>query len=461
MSKSRSDFSLSRRSVMRALGAAAVAGLPGCGANNSASSGPPVPLPEGKITDGYADQQSYRPGDVVTLFLNTNSPAWANLHLYDYTGRPVFEFTAHLITQTAAGPNAWEIGFGYQASASFLLPDLKSGVYLIERLIPLIVKTAPAAHADVVIVYPTNTVAAYNTAGGKSMYSQPDPAPIVSFHRPTGRTDQSAYLNSFLTWFEGLDLPYSFRYLADIDLEDYNELSGSKLLVVIGHSEYWTRSAREHFDQFVLDGGNALLLSGNNMWWQVRYGVDRDEMICYKRVPDPNTDPLLRTINWTNPFLRYPVVPSIGADFLHGGFDGPGFYVLLPNSPVFRGVAVKSGDLISMPTVEYDGAPLLNNPVTLGEPRLDLSALGAYRAEIIGYAICDSSDAAEIVTDIGNHVGTWIATQRTATSGVVINGASTNWCSKTGVNGQDSSRVRKIILNMIDILATHQSVFVG
>jgi hypothetical protein len=412
------------------------------------------------LSDGYADQQSYRPGDRVTLFLSTNFPERASMGLYDFTGRPVFQFTGDLVTQTAVGPTPWETGFGYQATTSFILPDLPSGVYMVDNLIPVIVKTAPAKHADVIILYPSNTMAAYNTAGGRSMYSNPVPAPIVSFLRPAWPTNNSAYVLSFLKWFAGLHLPYSFRYLADIDLEDYNEISGAKVLVVIGHSEYWTRNAREHFDQFVLGGGSALLLSGNNMWWQVRYDSDHSRMICYKRVHDPILDPLLRTINWPNPSLKYSVVHRFGGDFEHGGFNGAGFRVMSPKSPVFRGLAVQSGDLIAMPTVEYDGAPLLNSPVTLGEPRLDLTALDAYRAEIIGYEPCFSNETDKSGTNVADRVGTWLAYQRTATSGVVMNGASTAWCSNTGVGGKDGERVRTIILNMIEILANRQSVFV-
>jgi hypothetical protein len=457
-STTHTEFLLSRRGVIQALGAAAIAGLPGCGG----SSGTSPAAPPSRISDGYTDKQSYRPGDRVTLFLSTNLPQNTTLFVDDYTGRPGVRVPANLVTQNIIGRRPWETGFGYLPTTSFTLPsDMASGVYLVDRFVPLIVKTAPAKQADVVILYPTNTVAAYNTAGGKSMYSNPYPTQIVSYQRTSGLTNQSAYIESFLRWFASLELPYSFRYLADIDLEDYSELSGAKLLVIIGHSEYWTRRARENFDQFVLGGGNALFLSGNNMWWQVRYSDDLSQMICYKEVHDPSPDPLLRTINWTNPYLDYPVASSIGGDFLHGGFKGTGFRVLLPNSPVFRGVDIGSDNVISMPTVEYDGAPLLNDPPILGEPRLDLSALGAYRAEIIGYGHCVSKDGAEGGDDaVPNSVGTWIASQRTATSGVVINGASTNWCSNTGVDGEDSERVRQIILNMIEILANHESVFV-
>jgi len=462
MSKTRDDLLLSRRGLIRALGAAAVAGLPGCGGGGAGDSpGQPPPKTAATITDGYADQQSYRPGDHVTLYLNAPSPQSGNfLYLNDYTGRAVFTFPANVVPQTTVGPNPWETGFGYQATVSFTMPDLPSGVYLVEGVIPLIVKTAPSQYAQVVILYPTNTVAAYNTAGGLSMYSQPQPAPVVSFQRPSNYGNQLPFFESFLTWFAGPDLPYSFRYIADIDLEDYNEISAAKLLLVIGHSEYWTRVAREHFDQFVLSGGSVLLLSGNNMWWQVRYSDDRSQMICYKRAHDPVADPALRTINWPDPSLNYPVLPSIGGDFFHGGFNGNGFHVLSPNSPVFRGVSVKSGDLIWMPTTEYDGAPLLNSPVTSGVPRLDLSALGVYRAEIIGYALCERNDDAETGPETTpNSVGTWIASQRTATSGIVINGASTNWCSDTGVDGENRILVRQIIRNMIEILANQESAF--
>jgi len=209
------------------------------------------------------------------------------MYLYEYTGRRVFKFSGDLFLQQAVGPKPWETGFGYRASASFTLPSMRSGVYLVEGLIPLIVKPLMplvvkprfARHPEVVIVYPTNTVAAYTSSGGKSLYSAPDPAPMVSFHRPVGQTTLN-FFSAFLEGFASIQFPYRVGYLADVDLEDYNGISGSRVLVVIGHSEYWTRCARENFDQFVLDGGNAQLLSGNNMWWQARYSDDHSQLIC-------------------------------------------------------------------------------------------------------------------------------------------------------------------------------------
>jgi hypothetical protein len=456
---------LSRRQVMRALSAAAVAGL----ATSGASASSLLDNSSARISDGYADQQSYRPGDLVTLFLNSASPQQTTVRLFEYGGPVVYEVPADLFAQQPVGDEPWRTGFGYRQSAAFILPPLRSGVYLVEGIVPLIVKhddpRGVNQHPDIVILYPTNTIAAYNAAGGLSMYSEPTPAPVVSFRRPVAHNEPNlAFFNAFLEWFATIKLPHLMGYVADIDLEDFSAIEGAKLLMVIGHSEYWTRRARENFDRFVAGGGHVLLLSGNNMWWQVRYSDDRSQLICYKRAPDPIEDPLLKTVNWTEPALEYPTMGSVAADFVHGGFgvgvpEYDGFLILAPNSPVFRGLLVEAGDVIEMRTIEYDGAPLLNDPVTEGLPRLDQEALGAYRAEIIAYQACSANENDTGSTGIADNVGTWIVYQRTATSGVVMNGASTNWCSFAGAFGPDGVRVRTIILNMIDILMTGKSAF--
>jgi hypothetical protein len=463
-------FFLSRRSLLRAVGGAAIAGLSGCSAAPDAPDGSPSPPPgppaqqAAVIKDGYTDQQSYRPGDTVTLFLSAKDEnknmGWSYVPLYDYANNWVLQIQANLIPQFIDSSTPSEFGFGYEANASFIVPsDLRSGVYLVDGLVPVIVKAPPTEPVDMVIVYPSNTSAAYNDAGGRSLYTA-DPATGVSFLRPAGG-NQLSFFNPFLIWMARLDLPYRIRYVADIDLDDYDEIGDAKLLVIIGHSEYWTRAARENFDQFVLSGGNALMLSGNNMWWQVRYSRDRTRMICYKLVHDPFSNPLLHTINWPNPKLKYSVLHSLGADFPHGGYgegyEGyptpgwKGFRVVLPHSPVFRGVSIKHGDIISMPTIEYDGTPLLNDPLSSGEdPKIDMAAIGAYRAEIIGYDYGFRNGA--------NRIGTWLAMQRTATSGVVMNGASTNWCDQ-GVIGADREIGQKVILNMIHLMVNNESVF--
>ena len=118
--KVQGNLLISRRSVMRALGAAAIAGLPGCSDTARPPSTSPSPSP--KTSGGYTDQQSYRPGDRVALHLSTNSPQSTTLFLDTYTGQPMVRIPVDLVTQPVIGANPWETGFGYQATTSFTLP---------------------------------------------------------------------------------------------------------------------------------------------------------------------------------------------------------------------------------------------------------------------------------------------------------------------------------------------------
>ena len=90
MSKKRDDFRLSRRGLIRGLGAVAAAGLPGIGIADDKGR---WFIPPANISDGYTDKQSYRPGDTVTVFLSGETPQpIANVRVYDYTGqRRVYE----------------------------------------------------------------------------------------------------------------------------------------------------------------------------------------------------------------------------------------------------------------------------------------------------------------------------------------------------------------------------------
>ena len=56
-------------------------------------------------------------------------------------------------------------------------------------------------------------------------------------------------------------------------------------------------------------------------------------------------------------------------------------------------------------------------------------------------------------------IGTFVAFKKTVSSGVVVNGASYDWCSERGMGGTDGAKVKKITLNAIDKLLTKKSVF--
>jgi hypothetical protein len=255
--------------------------------------------------------------------------------------------------------------------------------------------------------------------------------------------------------------------ISDLDLEHYDEIENSKILIVPGHSEYWSRQARLNFDQFVNSGKDAMVLSGNTMWWQVRYKSNNTKLICYKdAAKDTNPDPLLQTINWPDPLLNYPVLNSIGADFVHGAYGMKpvhgwyGYKVTRPGSPLLEGTNLQLNDTIACQSQEYDGTIWAD---TTGNNFIaDTSALGFCKLELIGY------DEGKSIYGYGpqKSFGTFVAFQKTMASGKIINTGFTNWCSKNGqegaiggFGGKDSLIIKQITLNMVNKLLAGDPVF--
>jgi hypothetical protein len=426
-----------------------------CNRNNNEvkpSTSLPTTLCSSSFQYGYTDKPSYYSGDTVKAYLNSaENVSLCRLDINTITGDLAFSLASPLTIQTISSDDPSVKGFGFQFTVAIQIPDdLKSGIYLIENQVPFVVKTK--VPVDLVIVYPLNTANAYCTSGGRSLYSTNNKPTSVSFLRPI--LIQSNSLQC-LKWFTTLS-SVTVGYIVDGDLEDFTTISLARVLVIPGHSEYWTRNARLHFDQFVNQGGHALVLAGNTMWWQVRYSDDGNQLICYKFAPDPEPDVLLKTINWTDPSLNYSILSSIGADFPHGGYGEmkdngwDGYKIVTPYSPLLEGTNLAKGDTIKVPTGEYDGTPILGFDQD-GYPSPDIDSLNVFKIEMVGF-------------DLGSRggkqtIGTFVVLQRTATSGVIVNAASYDWCSDNGMGGKDGDVIKKVTYNAIMKLLDKASVF--
>jgi hypothetical protein len=158
---------------------------------------------------------------------------------------------------------------------------------------------------------------------------------------------------------------------------------------------------------------------------------------------------------WYDPYLKFLTLNSIGADFDHGGYgrnidEGwDGYKICINNSPLLEGTNLKKGDIISLPTHEYDGTPIKNYDIE-GFPLIDNSKLKFYKSEIIGY-------------DFGfrgiKTCGTFFVFQKTPTSGIIINTGTTDWGSERGIGGTDGEKLKLITRNMINKLLNKQNVF--
>jgi hypothetical protein len=403
------------------------------------------------VVTGYMGKLSYFTKDNIDTYISSKSVVRkARLGVYNASGVLVdYFYCDSIIPQSTTTSKPYETGFGYKKQSLVkLTTQLKSGIYTISKKIPFLIKSTVKSN-QVLVLYPTNTVNAYNKAGGAGSYSVPR-AYITSFKRPAPIL---YFNNEFIKWNA---TPYAFDYITDFDLESYDSIKNYKMIIVIGHNEYWTRNARLNFDRFINAGKHALILSGNTAWWQVRYSADKTQMICYKDIlADPEPDPLLKTIKWTSASLKLKIIPSIGEDFQLGGYGTKtdsgwnGYKILLPLSPILAGTNLKYENIISCPTREYDGTYLIRTPGK-PHPTLDTAKLKFYKAELLGYDLGAVSKTT---------IGTFIAFQKTPTSGKIINVGSTNWCSTDGFGGVSGPTLKLITANSIDLLMNNKNIF--
>ncbi len=402
------------------------------------------------VVDGYVDKISYITSDSIKIYINAVSTMEnTKLKIYDINTNIVREFETDLFPQIKNHNAPWSFGYDYMVTTTIEVGNMESGIYLIENRIPFIVK--PTDIVDAIVIYPSNTINAYNKNEGYSFYTTPKTNKL-SFHR---QQDLPANIIEFFKWISKLD--YSFGYFCDYDLDNSSTFALSDLIIIPGHNEYWTRTARENFDQYVIDGNDAMILSGNTMWWQIRYEQDGEQLICYHNAEmDPIDDEELKTINWHRSALNYPIIESIGCDFSNGGYglkqdDGwDGYKIILPESPIFQNLDIQLNQIISIPTLEYDSAPIMD-VTPEGVPVIDTGVLDFYKINLLGFNKAFKG---------GNHkYGTFIIMQKFDYSGVIINTSSTDWCIR-GFFNKDSSIIKNVTLNMISLLKNNSEIFI-
>lgn len=409
----------------------------------------------------YSDKLTYNPGDYISLYISGPPNSNQLITFTDVNENVIFPIHTPIDVQPYGTQKPWLDGLMFKETIKVKLPDnLKSGVYRFignGAIIWTIICKSKSTSNDVTIIYPSNTNNAYNLEGGKSLYR---PVTARSAVASYSRSVYAAadYSSSFLKWVS--KQPYDARYITDPDLDNYAEIKDTKIILIIGHSEYWTRQARKNIDNFIASGKNVLIMSGNTMYFQVRYKASKNLMICYKdRKLDPLGDTIYSTVFWADPLLKYPVTTSIGADFDGGGYGNQlphrwdGYKITNEKSPLFEGTGLKNGDILSLPTVEYDGAPVVKmiKPGSSEIPVIDNSKLNFYKVELLGY---------DFAINWGKKgLGTFIVFKKTPDSGTVVNVASTDWCSSSAYKSVDKDKIIKITKNMIEKSLNNSTLF--
>ena len=213
----------------------------------------------------------------------------------------------------------------WAVSASWTVPsNAVSGLYLAHlvrndtgggSLIPFVVRN-DASHSDILFQTSDETMEAYNTYGGNSLYSctvncppgNPEAykgADKVSYNRPwhTPLDDQGR------SWFMYAEYPmirfleangYDVSYTSGYDVATRGSLLlNHKTFLSSAHDEYWSGDQRANVEAARDAGVNLAFFSGNEVFWKTRWEPSIDgsstagrTLVTYKETHyDAPTDP--------------------------------------------------------------------------------------------------------------------------------------------------------------------------
>jgi hypothetical protein len=401
------------------------------------------------VVEGYCRPLSTAPGSPVSLHVSTEARHYSvTVERWGRERETVWSAQDLPGVFTPVPDDADARGCGWPVAIEIPVgPDWRSGFHLVTltaldgppgRRVAhacFVVRGQPGARARALLVLEVNTWNAYNTWGGRSLYTG---GHRVSFERPFGRgmlwrpaeerddrkarpvrfreepdadgaifqayrtarnypaaigsTGWYTHARRFVEWAERNH--YQFDLCVSTDLDADPELPADYDLVLsVGHDEYWSGAQRDAVEGFVGRGGAFVSLSGNTMFWQVRH--EGGSMIGYKYRAHLD-DPVMAegrageaTAMWADPVVGRPEWTLLGAGSAFGlyhrfGQATPrgvgGFIVYRADHWMLADTGLRYGDVVGVDdgVVGYE---TLGCPVTLDEfqlpvpwPRPDLPA---------------------------------------------------------------------------------------
>jgi hypothetical protein len=346
-------------------------------------------------------------------------------------------------------PTGWPSGL-YAAEVSPSADPEQDRVFFVVRA------ADPGSSASVVVAVPFPTFHAYAYFGGTpgaSVYynEQPERARRVSLHRPSPVAMD--WEEPILQWLAGSG--YEIEYCSSYDLHDGRALLARyRMLVCIGHDEYWSAGMRDTVEAWVASGGNVAFLTGNTCWWQFRLEDDGATFVCYRdAVEDPLTGQQdhLVTVEWGSAPLRRPENQLLGVSFRRGAgcwnnldvMADTGWTVRFAEHWVFAGTGLAEGAQFGRGTVGYetDAAELVE---VQGVPRV--TGRDGTPADFVVLATADLGSWREFGQGGAATMGLW----RSPGGGTVFNAATTGWGA--GLHPAADPVVERITRNVLDRL---------
>ncbi|SEA60858.1 N,N-dimethylformamidase beta subunit family domain-containing protein [Nitrosospira multiformis] len=348
---------------------------------------------------GYPASAGVVPGDSLVLHIATDAPRFRVVFYRWGEGLLRVSETDWLAGKYAPPRSAAE---DWQwPSYAFPVPhDWLSGVYIAHleepggNAVSLAMESAAvlfvvrgSGRSKLLYKIPLATYHAYNCTGGGCFYVNPPrseepPGARLSLLRPGGGIggetwgaldyyDLSSPRQTFAHWDARfirwlLRNGYQPEFCTDLDIHSDPDLCGRyRLMLSVGHDEYWSETIRDRTEDFVSKGGNVAFFGANLCWWRIHILHGGAAMLCHQGGPHGALDHW-----WPSTGVARPEDSLTGVSYRNGGgwWDGPrntgGYIVQDPEHWVFAGTGLGRGDAFgdktSPPLVGYecDGAPL-------------------------------------------------------------------------------------------------------
>lgn len=338
--------------------------------------------PQPLFIEGYAGRLSYAPGQEAELHVSTSAARFSvQVHRVGVSNELVWSKRDVPGAEHTVPDNASSFGCRWPVALTVPVPATwRSGYYRVtlraednggafthrgrrtaEGEAFFVVRAAePGRTSRVLLQLSANTYNAYNNWGGFSLYAYNgrggNQGSRVSFHRPGGSQFMS-WEQPFVAWAERSG--YVLEYAVNSDLEQVpGLLAAYKLVLSVGHDEYWSAPMRDALEGFITRGGNVAFFSGNAVCWQVRSEDNGNALVCWKQnyFQDPvfkgNDHRTLSTL-WSHHLVQRPENGLTGVGFLWGGYrkshgqymnDPADYTVHRPEHWVFQGTGLKRGD---------------------------------------------------------------------------------------------------------------------
>ena len=419
---------------------------------------------------GYAKEFSVSPGDAINFAISGTCTQVDIYRLGYYAGngaRKIVTISNTSTTQPAvasiASSNGAVRASSWTTTATWSVPSVPmSGVYIAVPInggnkshIPFVVRKLDAKSADITVKTSDATWTVYNKfAGvGASYDDGVDPygdgvdgnfgtnsnrSHAASYDRPDthrGYRPQTALFYAeypLIRWLERNGFETS--YISCYDLDQGRGYVNSKILISSGHDEYWSQGMWDNAVTHRGSGKHLIFMSGNEVFWRIRYADAGRTIWCYKDTmdgPGAHTggtalDPVSWTGTWrdTRWGSRTPENLLTGTFFRMNGINYRDVVVnaaTYGSSPFWRNTTVASGtnltltNAIGMEADETTG--LAGKHVLLCTTTVNIDG---YRAD----------DNGQNYSGSGNMQWGIVLTKQTASSGVTAGFGTVTWAWK-------------------------------